>query len=188
MENVDGGPDKYILSHNERKNPQTNWEECWELARLHGLGPENTSFLFKLLHNTLINQERLSRTNPKISSLCKFPGCPGTDVENLPHALVLCHGNNGVGTRVMQTLQSFVPGLGVEEALRLDFTVEESLRLPLVFALAVAFGAIWDLRLRKTRPQLYLVRAQLEAKVSLLRECRRFTNDATIIDNFINTL
>ena len=156
MENVDGGPDKYILSHNERKSPQRNWEECWKLARLHGLGPENTSFLFKLLHNTLITQERLSRTNPKISSLCKSSGCPGTDVETLSHALVLCPGNNGVGTRVMQTLQSFVPGLGVEEALCLDFTVEESLRLPLVFAMAVAFGAIWDLRLRKTRPQLYL--------------------------------
>ena len=132
--------------------------------------------------------ERLSRTNPNISSLYKFFGCLGTDVENLSHALVYCHGNNGVGTRVMQTLQSFVPGLGVEEALCLDFTVEESLRLPLVFAMAVAFGTIWDLRLRKTRPQLYLVRAQLEAKVSLLRECRRFTNDATFINNFINTL
>ena len=130
---------------------------------MHGLGPENTSFLFKLLHNTLVTQERLSRTNPKISSLCKFPGCPGTDVENLPHALVLCHGNNGVGTRIMQTLQSFVPGLGVEEALHLEFTVEDNLRLPLVFAMAVALGAIWDLRLRKIRPQLYQVRAQLEA-------------------------
>ena len=25
MENADGGPEKYILSNNERKNPQTNW-------------------------------------------------------------------------------------------------------------------------------------------------------------------
>ena len=41
MENVDGGPDKYILSHNERKNPQRNWEECWKLARLHGLHDKN---------------------------------------------------------------------------------------------------------------------------------------------------
>ena len=87
-----------------------------------------------------------------------------------------------------QTLQSYVPGVGVDEALHLYFTVEESLRLPLVFAKAVALGALRDLRLRKTRPQLYLVRAQLESKVSLLRECRYFTNDAAVIDTFIDTL
>ena len=138
--------------------------------------------------STILSSPRRDCQEQIQNSLYKFPGCPGTDVENLAHALILCTGNNAVGTRIMQTLHSFVPGLGVDEALHLDFTVEESLRLPLVFAMAVAFGTLWDLRLRKIRPQLYLVRAQLEAKVSLLRECRHFTNDAAVLDTFIDTL
>ena len=35
----------YKICRVERDNPDTNWEESWRLARLPGLGPENTSEL-----------------------------------------------------------------------------------------------------------------------------------------------
>ena len=179
---------QYILSHTEMKNPQTNWEECWRLARLKGLGAENTSFLFKLLHNTLVTQERLARTIPNLSSLCKFPGCPGTEDEDQSHAIISCLGNNGTGIAVLNALRTFVPGLTAVEALRLDFSADPTLEMPLVFAIAVALGAIWNLRQKKIRPQHYLVRAELEARVALLRECRDYTKEADVIDTFIETL
>ena len=41
---------KYIRTKVELASPVTDWERSWRLARLKGLGPEHTSFLFKLLH------------------------------------------------------------------------------------------------------------------------------------------
>ena len=104
------------------------------------------------------------------------------------HALVHCPGNNGVGDSIFSCITRYVPVIIVEEAVSLDFTVDESLELPLVWSLAVAWHALWNLRLNKTRPQLYLVRAELEAKVSLLRECRRFSNEIAAIDVIIGTI
>ena len=66
--------------------------------------------------------------------------------------------------------------------------VDDSLELPLVWSMAVAWLALWNLRQKKTRPQLYLVRAEMEAKVALLRECRKFSNDVALIDTIIGTL
>ena len=57
-----------------------------------------------------------------------------------------------------------------------------------MFALAVTFGAFWNLRQKKIRPQHYLVRAELEARAALLMECRSYTNEAMLIDTFIDIL
>ena len=71
----------------------------------YGLGPENVSFLFKLLHDILPTQERVARTKPRASPACPLPGCDAA-TETRAHALVLCEGNNGVGLRAMRCLQS----------------------------------------------------------------------------------
>ena len=155
---------------------------------MSGLGPENISFLFKMMHNTLVTQERLSRTSPTVSPNCKFPGCAGTEHEDLLHALVHCPGNNDVGNSILNVVRSYAPGLGVDEAVRLNFNVEEGLEFPLVWFSAVAWSALWNLRLNKTRPQLYLVRADLEAKISFLRECRRLLDAVASIETMINIL
>ena len=178
----------YIPCNAELKSPTTEWEESWRLASLRGLGPEYRSFLFKLLHGTLVTQENLSKTNRNISSLCKFQGCPGTMVEDLGHALVHCGGNNGAGQAVWDCIQIHVPGLQVHEALHLELKVDKSLELPIVFTLAVAWSAIWELRLKKIRPQPYLIRAELEARISLLRECRHLTNEVAVLNNIFETL
>ena len=83
-----------ILCRVERASPSTDWESSWRLARLPGLGPENVSFLFKLLHDILPKQERVARTKPRASPACPLPGC---DAASETHGLVLCEGNNGVG-------------------------------------------------------------------------------------------
>ena len=127
----------------------------------------------------------MSRTSPTVTPFCKFDGC---EHENLVHALVHYPGNNGVSDSIFSCIARYVPGISVEEAVSLDFMVEENVELPLVWSLAVAWHALWKLRLNKTRPQLYLVRAELEAKVSLLRECRRFSNAIGVIDTIIGNI
>ena len=169
MEVDDNGQSNNTLCRVERASQLTDWERSWRLARLPGLGPENVSFLFKMMHDVLPTQERVARTKPRASPSCPLPGCGGA-VENRAHALVLCEGNNGVGQRVMRCLASYMPDIEVEAALRLEFVVEEDVELPLVWMLATVFLAIWKLRKEQSRVELYEVRATLEAKINLLRE------------------
>ena len=43
---AEGGSQDYIPCRVERASPGADWETCWTLASLSGLGPDNTSFLF----------------------------------------------------------------------------------------------------------------------------------------------
>ena len=92
-------------------------------------------------------------------------------MEDLVHALIRCPGNQGVGQAVLQCLP---PGDELQEqsVLKLQLDVEEPLQLPVVWFLAVAWLSLWESRKLGKRPELYKVRADLEAKVSLLRETR----------------
>ena len=153
---------------------------------MKGLGSELISFLFKVLHKLLTTQERLARTNHTVSPLCKAPGCSREESEDLVHALVTCEGNMGVGRAVLDCVSRQVDKLTDVQALRLQF--EESLELPVVWFLAVSWTSIWEARLLGRRPELYRVRADLEAKVSLLRETRKLYNEAEKISSMIVSL
>ena len=188
MEEVDGQGRKFIPCRVEVACPENNWEMSWKRARYRGLGPELTSFLFKVIHQLLTTQERLSRSNPNTSAKCKSIGCPGVENEDLGHALIRCPGNMGVGRTIMDRVQSFVPNMTDEMALRLQFETDESLEMPIVWVLAVSWMNIWDLRQSGKRPQLYNIRSDLEAKISLLRETRRHANDDLMIEEIVNTI
>ena len=114
----------------------------------------------------------MARTSPAVNSLCKVSNCPGNLVEDLPHALVHCSGNFGVGLIIVQRSLTLAPGRTVDELLKLDLKVDNDDELALIWWLAAGFQAVWDLRKAGKRVEPYLVRAQLEAKVNLLRETR----------------
>lgn len=84
----------------------------------------------------------------------------------------------------MERARTLVPDAEVEQLLQLNFGVEESQELALVWWLAAGFMAIWNLRSAGKRVDQYLIRAQLEAKINLLRETR-FDGAATILENFL---
>ena len=152
-------------SHNtdwENSSHNTDWENIWRLARLPG--PDNTSFLFRMLHQTLLIPERVARTKPNQSSSCKLHECiPNLEV-NLDHALIQCEANAWVGTQLLDCLDTIVPALSAEALLRLE--------LPVVWLLATVLHTNWNLRQSSTRIRQHLVRSQLEAEINLLRETR----------------
>ena len=139
-----------------------DWESAWSRGRLHGLGSELMSFLFKVLHDLLPTQERVARTSVTVNGNCKL--CDLNVMEDLVHALIRCPGNQGAG-QAGDELQD-------QSVLKLQLDVEEPLQLPVVWFLAVAWLSLWESRKLGKRPELYKVRADLEAKVSLLRETR----------------
>ena len=59
---------------------------------------------------------------------------------------------NGTGAAVLNALKTVVPEFTAGEALHLGVCVESTLEMPLVFAMAVAWGAIWNIRQKRIRP------------------------------------
>ena len=153
----------------EIRSPMSDWESAWCRARLHGLGSELMSFLFKVLHDLLPTQERVARTSATVDGKCKL--CELNVIEDLEHALIRCPGNQDIGQALLHCLP---PGNGLldQDALKLQIDVDEPLQLPVVWFLAAAWLSLWESRRLGKRPELYKVRADLEAKVSLLRETR----------------
>ena len=94
----------------------------------------------------------------------------------------------GVGRAVLDCVSRQVDKLTDVQALRLQFEMEESLELPVVWFLAVSWTSIWEARLLGRRPELYKVRLVLEPKVSLLRETRKLYNEAEKISSMIVSL
>ena len=172
MEVGESGRKEFIQCRVERISPETDWENSWRLARLPGLGPDNISFLFRMLHQTLPTMERVARTKPNQSSSCKMQSCPDNTEENLSHALIHCAGNKYVGHQLLSCLRTVEPGLQADGLLRLELPVEEDMELPLVWLLSTVLRALWDLRQTSTRVRQYLIRSQLEADINLLRETR----------------
>jgi hypothetical protein len=153
----------------EVKNPEFDWDTTWSRVRLHGLGAELISFLFKVLHDLLPTQERIARTSSAVNGDCRL--CVSDVREDLVHALISCPSNQGIGQAVLGCLP-VETGVQYQHELRLQLGLEVLDELPVVWFLAVAWSFIWECRRLGKRPELYKVRAELEAKVSLLRETR----------------
>ena len=89
-----------------------------------------------------------------------------------------------VGMKIVYSARTVAPGQSVEQFLQLNLGVEESMELATVWWLSAGWLAIWNLRAAGKKIDHYLVRAQLEAKINLLRETR-FAEATLILDRVI---
>jgi hypothetical protein len=161
----------------ELATPATDWPRAWRLARLRGLEPDLTSFILKMLWNILPCQERVRRILPRTtqSSDCRLcGGDPGAvpAVESLHHALATCPGNQGLPGLLLVLLQGYMPGLQYEQMLTLDFNLDDTMELPLVWLSSALLCSLWGQRLQG-RVSAARTRSELEARVRLLREGKR---------------
>ena len=131
------------------------------------LGPDICSFLFKLLHQILPTAERVNRILPNQSQFCTK--CQLHEIETIQHALMDCPSNQGVTTTLCNGLRKYQPTLTKQEILSINFRTEEHLLFPLVWTTASFFSSLWQLRVEKKRVELIKVRAEMEARVRLLR-------------------
>ena len=162
-----------------------DWETTWRRSRLPGLGPNLTSFIFKVAHDLLPTKERLSKVDSSKSSSCEK--CSAEATEDLVHALIQCDFNGGVGKRVISCIsdnQTQNPA----HFLHLNFDADRENELSTMWILALVWQDIWDRRMKNQAPELFTTRAKLEAHVSILRKTRRYQNDATRMESIINLL
>ena len=172
----------------EIRSPENDWSLVWQKARTKGIGTETTSFQFKVLHDLLPTQERISRIGvagdaQELCLLCRL------DKEDLSHCFFHCPRNLGVGLRLLGCVQQILPGLSGEAALRLDFGLALSDDEYLVVQGILFHGLkyIWEARLKKKMLTMFNMRAEIEAYISLLRKTRRFCMAAERMDEIIQT-
>ena len=171
----------------EQTFPAVEWQSSWHLVRLKGLGAVQTSFLWKLVHRLLPVKERLHRLSPNISPQCSL--CTQNCVEDLIHSFDNCEFSQGAGQILVNVLRDHLPDITMEKILRLEFQgVHADKEFPLVWFTAAFLLAIWDKRTSSKRFRIYEIRAEIEAKISLLRETRyeRHVEQLKILGSFID--
>ena len=159
---------QYKPSRAELATPETDWQRTWHLARLKGLGPEMTSFLWRLLHRLLPTQNRISRIWKQKSPLCQL--CQEQVVEDLPHAFFHCSFNAEAGSHLLNYSSTTYPGTSPSHVLTLNYDVAQNDELPLVWFTGFFLQNIWLARTQKKQPHLLSIRADLEARDSRMKD------------------
>ena len=155
----------------ETKNPGIDWEKTWSLAVTPGLPSEQTSFLWKMIHDLLPTRERLFRLHmPDIANascdLCTL------DVEdNLHHALLQCPFNTA-SNFILSAIHTILPNTQPIQLVLLQLDVEPDLKLPVSFLISSVLSQVWESRKMKKSRSLTSIRANLEAGVQILRKSR----------------
>ena len=153
----------------ELAQPSNDWQQSWSLARMKGLGPEHTSFLWKLVHLLLPIKERLHRLSPGTSPTCSL--CNQNLNEDMVHAFLSCDYNQGAGDALAQVLSQHLPSISMVKILRLELgELSEELEFPLVWFTAPFLLAMWERRSGNKRIRCYEIRAEMEGKIYLQRE------------------
>ena len=157
------------------------------MARLKGLGSEIFSFLWRLLHGLLATQDRVHRIlrDRSPSPLCKL--CEESVVEDLQHAFFWCNFNNAAGVHLHNFVSSSIPDMpqiSTNQILHLNLDLEPSEEFSFIWFISHFLLNIWNARLEKKQVQLFRIRADLEARASILSETR-YCNEAVLVKEMI---
>ena len=149
--------------------PDVDWDRTWELTKIRGLDSNQTSFLFKLLHNILPTASRLHRLSQKPTPTCSM--CPSGSIEDRVHALLGCSYNGEVST--------------ANDIVNLNLEIAEPMTFPLIWSLALVLSLVWQFRVARRNITLYSIRAEVEARIKILRKSR-FQERVQIIETLLN--
>jgi thiol-disulfide isomerase/thioredoxin len=179
-------PPVLITSRLEEASPDIAFSHSYRMARLFGLAPEQKSFLFKLTQNLLPTRERLHRTGKSPSPSCSFCDALQDTIEHL----LICPNSSEVATPLLACLSSQADNLTAKDVTILNIHTSQSWELPAAWLVSTCLHYIWDERLAGRRSILGKFRAELIARVALLRSTRwknySLHNSALLLDEAIN--
>ena len=95
-------------------------------------------------------------------------------VEDPLHAFFTCQHSQVPGHALLGYLQTAVPNLTPEGALKLQFetSLNDDQLLATVCLLSSGLSFIWERRVLKKQVSIFTMRAEIEAKISILRKTR----------------
>ena len=154
--------------------PHSDWPFIWKILRIKGLASDLTGFLFRLLHHLLPTQDRVHRILGDVQGQQGLCLLCHVESDDLSHAFFTCQRTSVAGHALLGYLQSSIPHLTTEEVLRLELGqgLDDVDLLAAVCLLSVGLKYIWDTRVEKKTVHLYKMRAEIEARISILRRTR----------------
>ena len=169
-------------------HPETDWTATWNIIRMKGLGSDLISFQFKMVHRLLPTRQRVARLGLDDGQAGLCLQCRG-GVEDLTHCFFDCPKNMLVGLALLGCVQQLCPGLSADAAVRLELgmTSADDDCLAALCILTTGLKYIWETRLEKKVVHKFRMRAEIEAKVSILRKTRH-ASTATRIAELIDLL
>ena len=166
----DGSPQVLQPVRVEALQPGLDWQAIWKRSRTKGLSSDQTSFLFRLLHQLLPTQDRVNRIT-NVQGLCKH--CHVT-TEDLQHALFSCQHSRAAAEVLLGYAHITIPGLSPQGLLRLDFgcELEDDDLLATLCIISTGLNYIWQARADKKVVSQFMMRAEIEAIITILRKTR----------------
>ena len=166
-------------------DPGVDWPRSWQLARLPALGPQLSSFLFKMLHQLLPTAERVTKILPASSPICTQ--CEDRVVETLHHALYDCSANLGLPQKLLLCLKEYDPALTPQNMLKLHLEVNIHLQFSIVWTIATFLLSLWSARADKRKVSLLSLRSEVQAAHRVLKKSK-FFNAGNITDLMIHDI
>ena len=123
-----------------------------------------------MLPNILPTNSLLTKLKMKDSSACSL--CPDGNFDDCQHALLVCYHNKEVNNWVIGITKNVLPQSTLLDIITLNLDLDTDTRFPIVWFLSNVFSAVWQLRLDKKAVHLYNIRADIEAKINILRKGR----------------
>jgi hypothetical protein len=127
----------------ELAQPSNDWQKTWYLTRMRGLGPEHTSFFWKLLLLLLPSKERLHRLSRATSPTCYL--CNNDINEDMDHAFLTYDQNKGTGDALVQVFSHHLPNISMDKIMILEFEeLSDDDEFPVVCLTAAFLIAMWE--------------------------------------------
>ena len=164
-------PPVLLKSRLEESRPDADFSCSYRLSRLFGLSPDQKSFLFKLVQNLLPTRERLHRTRKSPIPACSFCNEP----EDILEHLFSCPQSTDVTNPPFSCLSSQVDILTFRDVIQMNIETTESWEHPAAWLISTCLKYVWEERQSGRRARLEMCRAELLARLALLR-CTKWKN------------
>ena len=179
-------PPVVIRSKFEENHPEVDALHSYRLSRIFGLEPDQKSFLFKMIQSLLPTKERLHRIGKVQSPSCILCQDPADTLEHL----ILCQYSTEVTTPLIQFLTSQASSTTPGDIISLNIQTTEAMELPAIWLIATCLIFVWEERALGRISKLEKCRAELEAKIDLLKSTKwkhySLHNSAVLLDEVIN--
>ena len=158
----------------ELRNPGVDWATVWKFASNSFLDSDDSSFLFRCLHNLLPTQKFLAKIdrNNSVSEACNL--CDLNEVDSKVHFFFQCPFNRGVGLWLINCVRKICPTTTADDILVLRFSpaIEVKDAEVTTWVIAKVLNTIWLSRRQKKETDVTTVRAKIESSIMILRKSR----------------
>ena len=150
------------LCRSESLYPDIDWPSSWRKLRLPSLSSETVSFKWKLVHDIVITEERVSSTLGTTAPVCRF-GCNGYPIADQVHCFFKCVLTKEVGDWLHQVVSRYKPTSEVN-ILMMEIPENEAL----IWVTATTLHFCWNKRTSKSKVDVPSCLAFLTAKSRML--------------------